>query len=117
MIDRLFNILVIPAIIFLGLLLVLALPSFTTPHFDIKNLASDDIKVSAVWRETQKQLGEISPGTTKTFDVDDETGMTFIVRYVSGAEVKTEPKYFTRGVTVVVTVSDDTVSVRYGDEK
>lgn len=39
--------------------------------------------------------------------------MRFKVIYTNGKKVETEPLYFTSGISIIVTVSNDKVDVRY----
>ena len=116
MIRRIFNILWIAAVVFFAALVILAVPSFFAPEFEILNNASAPVSVTAGWRDRERQCGGIEPGAFCRFSVSDEGAMKFTVRYADEREIATRPVYFTRGIKVLVTVSDDRVELRYDEE-
>lgn len=116
MIRRIFNILTIAAGVFFAALLILAVPSFFAPEFKILNNASGPVSVTASWRGKERQCDAIEPRAFCRFSVSDEGAMKFTVRYPDEREIETRPLYFTRGIKVLVTVSDDRVDLQYDDE-
>lgn len=113
---RLSRVLSIVAGLFFIVLLLFAIPTFFDPEFEVHNQSSEPVMVTAQWREQHKDLGELLPGATHHFSLDDEAAITFTVRYASGREIVSEPEYFTAGVTVIATISDERVEVRYDFE-
>ena len=116
MIRRIFNILSIVVVVFFAALVILAVPSFPAPEFEILNNASGPDSVTAGWRDRKRQCDGIEPGAFCRFSVSDEAAMKFTVRYPDESEIETRPLYLTRGIKVLVTVSDDPVELRYDDE-
>lgn len=116
MIRRLYNILTIAAGLFFIALAVLAIPSFFDAEFKIVNNSAEVVSVTAVWGSNVKKIGEIQSMASYQFSVDDEASMTFIVNYTSGKVLESDPVYFTSGITVNVTVSNEGVDVGYDDQ-
>jgi len=117
MIRRLFNFLTAAAVLSFFALLILTIPSFMDPEFKVINNASEAVSVVAVWRDRKKNIGNIDPMSSIKFSVDDEAAMTFRVHYISGTEIETEPLYFTSGIKVIVTISQDDIEVRYDQKR
>lgn len=67
----------------------------------------------ATWRNNEKKIDKIQSMSSRRFNVNDEAGMKFKVRFSSGKEAETEPLYFTRAVKVIAAISGDGVEVRY----
>jgi hypothetical protein len=101
------------AVVLFAALLTLAIPSLSDAGFELVNRSSDTVSVVAAWRDQEKDLGTIHPGGSFRFSVSDEAAMTFRVRYGDGREAGSEPIYFTSGVKVMASISDDSVNVRY----
>ena len=97
-------------------LLILAAPSFLDPEFEVVNRSSGDVSVVATWRGNERRIGPMRPMSSHRFTLDDEAAITFRVRYASGREVETDPLYFTSGIKVIATISDDGIEVRYDHE-
>lgn len=116
MILRIFNILTVVAVLFFIALIILAVPSFFDPEFEIVNNSSEAVSVIATWRSNEKQIGEIQSMSSHRFSVNDEAAMKFKVRYASGKEVESEPVYFTSGIKIIGTISNDGIDVRYDFE-
>lgn len=115
-IPRIFNLLTVAAVLFFIALLILAIPSFFDPEFEIVNNASEAVSVVATWRSNEKQIGRIQSMSSYRFSVNDEAAMKFRVRYASGREVESEPLYFTSGIKVIATISSDGIEIRYDHE-
>ena len=116
MLRSISNILTALAAMFFVALLVLAVPSFFDPEFEVFNNASEAVSVVATWRNNEKNIGRIEPGSWSRFSVNDEAAMTFTVLYNGGRKVETAPLYFSRGFKVIVTISADGVETRYDHE-
>ena len=116
MLRRISNILTAAAALFLFALLILAVPSFFDPEFEVVNNSSGAVSVVAEWRGSKKEIGTIEPMSFYRFSIDAEAAMKFRVRYASGNEVKSEPIYFTSGTKVIATISDTGIKVQYDQE-
>ena len=116
MLNRLFKTLTAASLLFFLALLIFAIPSFFDPGFEVVNNSSETVFVIAAWRNHQKDVGEILPGASHQFSVDDEAAMTFVVRFSSGKEIESEPLYFTRGTKIIATITGDGIAVRYDFE-
>ena len=116
MIQRFFNLLTMGALVFFIALAVFSIPSFFDPEFVLVNHSSKEVSVTATWRDREKQIDGIGSMSSYRFSVDDEAAIIFKVRYANGREAETEPRYFTHGIEVIVTISDEKVEVRYGHE-
>ena len=116
MIRRTFNILTVAFAIFFGVLVILAVPSFFDPAFEVVNTTTQPVFVVAEWRNEEKELGNIAPMSSYEFSINDEAAMKFRARYPRGAETESEPIYFTSGVQVIATITSDAIKVRYDHE-
>jgi hypothetical protein len=116
MFRRIFNILTVAALLFFGVLAILAAPSFFDPAFEIVNESSAPVFVVAEWRNEEKRIGNIAPMSVYAFSVDAEAAMKFRVSYPGGGEVESEPIYFTSGTKVIATITSNAVRVRYDHE-
>ena len=112
MIKRIFYILTTLLVL---ALLFLAAPWFFPAEFEIVNNSRGPVSVVAAWRSNEKRIGSIEPLSSHQFSVDDEAAMTFTVLYADGRQFATEPVYFTSGMEVIATISNDGVDVRYRD--
>jgi len=114
MLRRLYNALTIAALLFIAAAVVLVVaPSFFDPQFEIRNESDEPVSVVAKWRDKEKAFPDIEPASAVAFSVEDEAGMAFRVRYPDGREIASEPVYFTRGTTVIATITEDDIEVRY----
>ncbi|MEQ8835402.1 hypothetical protein [Haliea sp.] len=116
MIRRTFNILTVAVAIFFGVLVILAVPSFFDPAFEVVNKTTLPVFVVAEWRNEEKELGNIAPMSSYEFSVNDEAAMKLRVRYPGGAETESEPIYFTSGIQVIAMITIDAIKVRYDHE-
>ena len=113
MLRRFYNILNAVALVFFAGLAVLVAPSFFDPQFEIRNQSGETVSVVAAWRDNERVFADIAPSSRVEFSVEDEAGMAFRVRYPDGREIASEPVYFTRGTTVIATIAEEGVQVRY----
>ncbi|WP_322522168.1 hypothetical protein SR882_04595 [Guyparkeria halophila] len=113
MLRCLYNALTIVALLYIALMVVLAVPSFFDPQFEIRNESAEPVSVIAEWRDQEKAFPDIAAASTVEFSVEDEAGMVFRVRYADGRQVESEPIYFSRGLTVIATITEEGVEVRY----
>ncbi|KTG16138.1 MULTISPECIES: hypothetical protein [unclassified Guyparkeria] len=114
MFRRIYNALTIVALLFIAAVMVLVVaPSFLDPQFEIRNRTEEPVSAVAAWREQERAFPNIGPDSTIQFSVEDEAGMAFRVRYPDGREAACEPVYFTRGTTVIATITEDDIEVRY----
>jgi len=113
MLKRLNHILSAIALLFLAGLALLVAPTFFDPQFEIRNASDGPVSVVAEWRDTERAFPAIPPGLTVSFSVKDEAGMAFRVRYPDGREVVTEPIYFSRGLTIITTITEEGAEVRH----
>lgn len=104
------------ALVGLVVLAISVSPSFFNPEFEVINDASETVAATAVWRNNEKELGNIPPGAAKNFAVNDEGEMVFRVSYAKGRVIESEPIYFSSGTTVIATISREGVQVRYDFE-
>ncbi len=105
------------AILYLVALSIIVIPSFFDPEFEVVNNASEPVSATAFWRDQEKELGNLLPGSASRFSVSDEAAMVFRVFYAKGKMIESEPIYFTSGIEVIVNVSDEEVDVRYAFER
>ena len=113
--KRIFRALEITAVLFFILLAVMFLPSVFNPGFVVNNTTSRPVMVTALWREQSRDLGEIEAAASHRFNVSDEAAMTFRVTYPDGRILESNPIYFSNGLTVVATITEDAVKVDYDD--
>ena len=111
--GRISKVLTVAATLFLAALLILAIPSFSDPEFEFVNNSSEAVSVVAAWRNNEREIGGVQPGTSHQFRVNDEAAMKFKIRYASGREIESEPVYFTSGTKVIATISNNSIEVRY----
>jgi hypothetical protein len=106
---------------FFGLLIVIVISTtyifvggFTLgPRFNIINDSAQNMTVTATWRNQTRDLGTIESGSTISLTVRDEASMVFYVRYADGREMVSAPVYFTSGVTIDVSISEDSIDVQH----
>ena len=115
MIQRIVNTLFVIAAFFFIVLVLLAIPHFLDPAFEVVNETTQPVFVVAEWAYGEKEIGNIGPMSSYGFTVSGEAGMTFRVRYPDGAEAESEEIYFTRGTRVIATIKADAIDVRYAD--
>lgn len=96
--------------------MILAIPSFIDAQFEIKNQLNEPVSVVAQWQDEVKEIQNISPMSSFEFSLDAEAAMKFRVRYPGGREVESEPIYFSSGLKVIATITDNGVKVRYDHE-
>lgn len=87
-----------------------------TPRFVVMNATSQEVHVTALWRNETKHIGIMQPSAQYTFTVQDEAGMRFAVRYANGRVVESTGIYFTSGTVVLATISESGIDVRYDEE-
>jgi hypothetical protein len=116
MLRSIFRHLTAAAAVFFVALLIFAVPSFFAPEFELVNRSSEAVSVVAAWRSNEKRIERIDAMSSYRFVVGDEAAMTFTVRYPNGKEVESEPLYFTRGIKVIATITDDGIDARYEHE-
>jgi len=104
------------AAIFLIILVMLAIPAFRDPQFEIVNESSEVVTVVMSWANQEKIIGSIPPMSSHLLSVDDEAAMKFTVLYSSGRKAESSELYFTIGTDVIATISNNGVEVRYDFE-
>jgi hypothetical protein len=82
------------------------------PRFRISNDSTQNVAVTAIWRDQIRDLGAIEPGSTMSLTVRDEASMVFKVRYADGRELNSTPVYFTSGITTNVSISQESIDVK-----
>jgi len=107
----------VTSVLFLGVLLILAAPSFFSPEFEVKNESPGAVSVTAAWRNSSKEIGEIESMSSMNFTINDEAAIIFMVKYDDGKIVESEELYFTSGSKVIATISSNGVEVRYDSDK
>lgn len=100
------------AVILIGLA-IFAIPAFFDPAFEVVNQTDGPVYVIAEWRTESREIGSIEALSSYEFSVDDEAAMVFRVRFADGSEAESEPIYFSRGFTVIATISGNSVEVAY----
>lgn len=109
---------------FFGLLIVIIISTayivvggFTLgPRFNITNNSTQNVTVTATWRNQTRDLGIVESGSTISLTVRDEASMVFNVRHADGREMASEPVSFTSGVTIDVSITEDDIDVQYNAE-
>ena len=81
--------------------------------FLISNQTEQDIYVTAYWRDKQKDIGEIKPNQSITLNVNDEAAMKFKVRFKNSVQLESEEIYFTSGITIICSVTNQEVTLKY----
>jgi len=102
------------ALMVVGITAVLVFPLFQDARFEVVNGAMRSVRVFATWEQQQRDLGILSPGDARGFDVGGESTLRFIVRFPDGATLSSEEIYFSSGMTVIVTVTDTGIVASYG---
>lgn len=115
-IRRILNILTVAAVLFFGILAILAAPAFFDPAFVVVNNSREPVFVVAKWRNDAKQIGNIGAMSSFEFSLDAEAAIRFRVSYPDGATAESKPIYFTRGTKVIATITSDGVTVGYDHE-
>ena len=117
MIKTLSKCLTISAVLFFSGLLIFIIPSFFEPEFEIKNSSPVIVSVVALYRDNEKNIGEIQPFSSYSFSINDEAGIKFRVTYADKKIIESKEKYFTRGTKLIIVITADTVDVNYDFEK
>ena len=116
MIRGAFKFLTVAAVLFFVGLVILAVPSFFDPVFEVVNESPEPVSVVAEWQKEKKAIGIVGPMSSYVFSVNAEAAMMFRVSYSGGREAESEPIYFTSGTRVIATISSEKVEVRYDHE-
>lgn len=82
-------------------------------RFRIANDSTQNVTVTAIWRDKRKDLGIVKAGSVKPITVRGEASMVFAVRYDDGREIESKPVYFTSGTTINVSISENSIDVKY----
>jgi hypothetical protein len=91
----------------------LATPLISSTTFNISNKTSENIIITAYWRNKEKDLGVIKSSSTYKFNVSDEAAMKFKVKYMNGKILESKEIYFTSGLVINVNVLSDSIEVNY----
>jgi hypothetical protein len=83
------------------------------PSLNFTNDSAQNVTVTATWSNQSRDLGIIEPGATISLTVRDEASMVFNVRHADGREMASEPVHFTSGVTIDVSISEDSIDVQH----
>jgi len=60
----------------------------------------------------KKDLGELSPGSTIEFEVNDEAAMEFKATFTNGLVASSsQPVYFTSGTVTIAVVTESSIEV------
>ena len=81
------------------------------PQCHISNDSSQDIYITAIRRNKNRDLGTVKVGSLTSFTVKDEDSLVFAVRYADGREIESKPIYFTFGTTVNISISEERIDV------
>ncbi len=100
----------------IGVTAALVAHSLRGPQFEIINESTEIVFVIASWGNQKKDIGAIQPSAIHLFSIDAEAAMKFIARYPNGREIESKYIYFTSGTTVVATISQRDIEVKYGFE-
>lgn len=90
-----------------------ATPLLSSPTFNIKNNTLEKVRVTAYWRNEEKDLGEIKPSSSFKFNVSDEAAMKFKVKYNNGKTLESKEIYFSSGLVINVNISSNSIEVNY----
>lgn len=94
------------------LLVYLAVPYVATPKFIVKNDTNFSIQITAHWRDKNKSLGQLSPGSELEFEVNDEAAMKFKVEFPEGRVLSSSPAvYFTSGTITRAIITGASIEV------
>jgi len=103
----------LPVVIVLG---YYSFSYFTQPRFTVINSSSEQVVVRAHWREEERVLGQLAPGKSITFTVNDEAAMSFTAEFPSGDKLESTGIYFTTSTKVIAEISAKEIKVQYGFE-
>jgi len=81
------------------------------PSFRISNDSTQNVAVTARWRDQSRDLGTIEPGSTLSLTVRDEASIVFNVRYADGRDIDSKPVYFSSGIITNVSISGASIDV------
>ncbi len=93
--------------------LTVAAPAFLAPSFEVRNASVEVVSVVGRWPDGEQRFEGLAPRSAAAFSVSGEGAIQFQVRFPDGRERMAPPIYFTRGTTVVATVTDDAVTVTH----
>ena len=113
MIKRFFDALTLAAVVFFVAVVILAAPSFFDPVVEVVNRTGAPVAFVASWRDRSVKVDALQPSASHRLRIDDEAAITFSVVYADGRQAVSEPLYFTAGIEVIATISDDGVEARY----
>jgi hypothetical protein len=82
-------------------------------RFHISNDSTQNVSVTAIWREKSRDFGTIEADSVISFTVRDEASMVFTVRFADGREIESKPIYFISGTTIKVSIYEDSVDVSH----
>ncbi|CAD5106194.1 hypothetical protein [Zestomonas carbonaria] len=84
---------------------------WATPTMIVRNNSGATVQVTARWGDHHRELGDLQPGSKRTFNVRGESAIRFIVTYSDGSQLESLPMYFTTAMTVSAVISGQSVSV------
>ena len=111
------RLLTLAAILFLGFLLVIAIPAFQDPQFRITNMSSLPVTVKAIGKFGEKVKENIQPGEYREFSLEAEGAITFSAQFSDGHIIKNRELYFSEGVDMAVNITREHIEVNYLPEK
>lgn len=83
----------------------------SAPNVHVRNSDTEPVEVVARWRDTTKDIGEIGPGNTVDFSVDDQTAITLDIKRANGTAVGTGEIDLPSGVSTHVEITRTGVTV------
>jgi len=81
------------------------------PQCYISNDSSQDINITAIRRNENRDLGIVKVGSSISFTARREDSLVFAVRYADGREIRSKPVYFVSGTTVNISISGERIDV------
>jgi hypothetical protein len=114
LINRILN---LAAILFLGFLLIIALPAFQDPKFRVTNLGERPVKVSVSGSFGKKVIENLKPAENWEFSLEAEGATIFTARFDDGHEIKSQELYFSEGVDMNVNITRNDFEVNYDSKE
>lgn len=91
-------------------------PFLYPARFELHNRSRQAVQITASWHAKTISIDLLQPSSTSRFCVNDEAAMVFTARFPDGRKMISREIYFSGGMNVRATITDQDIQLRYGFE-